>query len=270
MRFIIPLPAIALLLLLFSTGAVFAKPWSVEVQQWQATQFENSRQAIKRRQSTISYHWSQEQTEIGLSYSYQPVLIRNDNPAHNGHFNQFDLSFRLHHGLTRVEFTSGIHGSSNMFQNFEFHKEALVSKFSVIHPVSNDAAHIGINGDYRFGHFRVYPRISISKILSKGSELTIDLPVALLWKKHHWQIGIRRYGEKWAALDSERKNESAFYLNEWRLSGRWQRPVSRDKVTFELGAGVSFSSRVRYLDLFRGWQEKDLESALFILLGMKF
>ena len=266
--------SITLLLLLFPTGAVFAKPWSVEIRQWQATQFEKSRQKdappIKRRQSSISYHWSQEQTEISLSYSYQPVLIRNDDPAHNGHFNQLDLSFRLHHGSTRVELISGIHGSSNMYQNFDFHKEALVSKFSVIRTGSNDTVHIGINGDYRFGHFRLYPRVSISKILSKGSELTIDLPIALLWKKHGWQIGIKRYGEKWAALDSEKMLESAFYLNEWRFGGQWQVPLSKDKVAFEVGAGVSFNSRVHYLDLFRGWQKKDLASAVFIVLGMKF
>ena len=130
----------------------------------------------------------------------------------------------------------------------------------------NDAIPIGVES----GHFHVYPRVSISKILSRGGELTIDVPVGVLWRKHHWQIGISRYGEKWAALDSEKKVESAFYLSEWRIEGRWQVPESKYKGTLELGAGISLNSRVHYLDLVRGRQEKDLESAIFIVLGIKF
>ncbi len=266
--------AISIALLLLPTATVFASPWSLEIQQWRATRFENSRQkdlaAIKRSQFGISYRWSREQAVARLSYVHQPVLIRNGDPAHNGYFHQLDLSLHIGRGPTRVEVTTGIHGSSNMFKQFDFHDEAFVSKFSVMHKVSNDTTRIGINGDYRFGHFRLYPRLSFSKVWSEDSELTIDLPVALLWRKHDWQIGIKRHGEKWAALDSESKSESAFYLNEWRLGVRWQVPASKDNVTFELGAGVSFDSGVRYLDLVRGWQEEDLEAALFVLLGMKF
>lgn len=266
--------AISLLLLTFLTTKVFANPWSIEIQKWNATQFENSRQidsaAIERGRFSISYDWSHEHADTNLSYGYQPVLIRSGNPAHNGYFHRLDLGFRLHQGATQIEFTSGIHGSSNMYKHFDFHNEALVSIFSIMRTMSSDAVQIGINGDYRFGHFRLYPRVYISKVLSKAGELTMDFPVALIWRKHHWQFGITRYGEKWAALDSEREFDSAFYLNEWRLGGRWQVPVSKTKVAFELGAGISFNTRIDYLDLVRGWQEKDLESAVFIDLGMKF
>lgn len=266
--------AMNLLLLLLLPAMVFANPWSLEIRQWHPTRFENSEQkdlaAIKRGQFSISYRWSREQGVARLSYVHQPVLIRNGDPAHNGYFHQLDLSLRIGRGPTRVEFTTGIHASSNMFKQVDFHREALVTKFNVMHTLSNDTTRIGINGDYRFGHFRLYPRLSISKTLSKDSELTIDLPVALLWRKHNWQIGIKRHGEKWAALDSESKSESAFYLNEWRFGARWQVPVPKDKVTFELGAGVSFDSGTRYLDLVRGWQEEDLRAAVFVALAMKF
>lgn len=262
------------LLLLLPIATVFADPWSLEIQQWRATRFENSRQTdlagIKRGQFSISYRWSQEQAVARVSYVHQPVLIRNGDPAHNGYFHQLDLSVRIGRGPTQVELTTGIHGSSNMFKHVDFHREALVSRFSVMHTVSNDTTRIGINGDYRFGHFRLYPRLSILKLWSKDSQLTIDLPVALLWRKHDWQIGIKRHGEKWAALDSESKSESAFYLNEWRLGVRWQVPMPKDNVTFELGAGISFDSGVRYLDLVRGWQQEDLQAAMFIVLGTKF
>ena len=266
--------AITLLLLLFPTAAVYASPWSIEIQKWKATRFEDAKQidsaAIKRRQFSVSYNWSQQRGDISLIYGYQPILVRDGNPAHNGYFHQLDLSFHLDYGPTKVELASGIHGSSNMYRRFDFTEDALVSKFSVMHAVRDDTARLGINGDYRFGHFRLYPRVSISNVLSGGGELIIDLPVALLWRKNHWQIGIKRYGEKWAALDADKKTKSAFYMNEWRLGVRWQAPVSENKVTFELGAGISFNSRVRYLDLVRGWQAKDLESAAFVVLGMKF
>ena len=266
--------AITLLLLLVPVAAVYASPWSIEIQKWQATQFADARQidsaAIERRQFGISYHWSRQGADIGLTYGYQPVLIRDGNPAHNGYFHQLDLSFRLDYGPTQVEFASGIHGSSNMFRRFDFTGNALVSKFSVMQAVRDDSARVGINGDYRFGHFRLYPRVSILKVLSGGGELIIDLPVALRWQKNLWQVGIKRYGEKWAALDAAEKTRSAFYMNEWRLGVRWQAPISESKVTFELGAGISFDSCVRYLDLVLGWQEKDLESAAYVVLGMKF
>ena len=265
--------AITLLLLLVPAAAVFASPWSIEIRKWQATQFEDVGQtdsaSIKRHQFGISYNWSRQRADIGLTYGYQPVLIRAGNPAHNGYFHQVDLRFRLDYGRTQVEFTTGIHGSSNMFRRFDFIDNALVSTFSVMHDVRDDSARVGINGDYRFGHFRLYPRVLISKVLTGGGELIIDLPVALRWQKNRWQIDIKRYGEKWAALDAAKKTRSAFYMSEWRLGVRWQAPLSENKVTFELGAGISFNSWVRYLDLVRGWQEKDLEPAAFIVLGMK-
>jgi hypothetical protein len=49
-----------------------------------------------------------------------------------------------------------------------------------------------------------------------------------------------RYGGKWAALDLSREVESAFYLDEWRLSGKWRFHESKSKVDFEPGADINF------------------------------
>lgn len=265
--------SIGVLLLLFSAAALSANPWSFEFRQWRATEAENfepeDSTEIERRQFRLSYLWSRDQVDTIFSYDQQPVLIRDGSPAHNGYFHLLDLSFCLCKGPTRLESTTGIHGSSNMFKHVDFHNEALVSTFSIIHILVDDAVLVGINGDYRFGHFRLYPRVSLSTELSKGSKITLDLPIALLWQKNRWRFGITRYGEKWAALDSERSKESAFYLNEWRLGGQWQVPLS-GVVDLVLGAGISFDTQVHYLDLVQGWLDEDLESAVFVELGINF
>lgn len=261
-------------LLLLPTTMVYAKPWSIELRNWSATRFENPEQkdsaSISRSQLRISHQWLNERTHPSLSYNYQPVLIRDESPAQNGYLHRVDLSLRFRQGSTQFEFTSGVHGSSNMFKHFEFHHEALVSTFGIMHVFSSDRVRLGINGDYRFGHFRMYPRAILSKALSGNGELILDIPLGLVWRNSRWRFGVTAYGEKWAALDSKSKTESAFYLNEWRLGGRWRVTQSSDKVVFQLGAGVSFNTQVHYLDLVGGWREKDLESAAFIELAMDF
>ncbi len=265
---------LTILCLLFSTTDVLAATWSLDIGQWQATEpdpaFEENPAKVKRRHVAIAYQWTQENLNSRLSYEFQPVLIRTGDPAFNGYFHQLDLIFEYRHGPTKFELTTGVHGSSNMFKYFDFHSDSLVVTFSIMHLVRDGGTQLGINGDHRFGNFHLYPRVSFSKQLSAEGQLIVDFPIALLWRTNHWEIGISRFGEKWAAMDSERDVESAFYLNEWRVGAKRQMPVFNDKAVFDLGIGISADITVRYLDLGRGWLEMDLAPAVFVTAGLKF
>jgi hypothetical protein len=225
--------------------------------------------AVFRREYNAAYTRSLLDGEQRFSYSHQPILIRAGETAHNAYLHQFD-AYMLHEGLNwQMEFTAGVHGSSNIFKYSRYHREALVGSFSAMH-VSNLPIidYFGVSGDHRFGNFRIYPRVTRELPLADG-HLLIDFPTGLLLRHNQpsWQFGIERYGEKWGALDAERELKSAVYVQEWRIGG-WHRIRFFNDILIEAGAGISFDGRMTYVDLEAGQQTRKLGSTKFFSLGV--
>ncbi|MEX1034265.1 MAG: hypothetical protein WDZ30_12950 [Cellvibrionaceae bacterium] len=262
-----------------SEGSAHAQPWELRAQYWEDLKLDpvvrNDRdlpkEEVPRNEYFVGYTWQYDENMVAASYAHHPVLIRRGEPGHNGYFHQLDIRYQAKYGATRLSVSAGIHGSSNMFKHGDFHGEALVGGFAATHSLDEDLG-IGLNGDYRFGHFQVYPTVRWTLPISVAGVVVANLPVAVHWHGagEHWRVGVERYGEKWAALDRERKTDSAFYLNEWRFSARWTSPAFKNSMAIELGAGISFDTEVHHLDLATGWVVDELDSAAFVLLGLKF
>lgn len=260
--------ATGLLLACNALGAA-AGEWSLQLRAWQSEDFNlpgAPAQETERRAFGAAWHTEGIGNRTGISYEHQPLLIRTGNPATNGYLHQVDVEHEGHAGPTRYDLALGVHGSSNIFTHAEFGEEALVGRFKVLYPLPRAFDAAGLAGDYRFGEFLVYPRLTAT-IPAGDTEVVVDLPVRLAWRDtgQRWSVALERYGERWATLDTTGTVEGKLYLSEWQLTGRYRLWRSGD-TRLDIGAGVSFDTEARYLDLKRGRVEGDLDSALFTFL----
>lgn len=262
---------------LLLTTQCYAVEYEFRFQQWQDSEFstspvEDDDSTIDRREFFLAA--SERWQEFGLeaSYAHRPFLIRSGEPAHNGYFHQFDVALDTRFNNATLEAALGLHGTSNMFKEFDFHREAFVVSFGVRQGFPEYYVEgIGLQGDYRFGPFTLYPRLRIEYPLSAQLELIVDAPVELILRSTSgWRIGIERFGEKWATLDAEREIKSALYLSEWRAGAWITMPPVLTSIDFELSAGVSFDSEVRYLDLVEGTLKESVDPALYVGLAARF
>ncbi len=255
-------------LLLYPALADAGNRWQLWYQEWPEIELDSAwgPEPLERK----LYHFSYSGQRGTFTYEHQPLLVRVGEPAHNGYFHQFRWQRRAQRGDTRIAVEAGMQGSSNIFKYQEPHREALVASFTVMRqlPLAQDAE-AGLTGDYRFGPFRVYPRLTSRLDATATSEWLIDLPVALLWRSRagHWQLGLERHGDKWGALDAEREVKSKVRLQEWRLGGEASLPGGWGSSRLRAGAGISFDSRLVYRDLDLGWQRVSLSPAAYVRLG---
>lgn len=248
--------------------------WEFEARRWQdgevgGVNVSGDEAQIARDEFYLARHWhSAEDNLLTISYAHQPILFRVGEPAHNGYLHQLDLEVGYDFSGTRFSVGAGIHGSSNMFKHGDFHREAGVFNFAILHRFDMWNGEAGFNGDHRFGNFKVYPRIRFLRQTGNGGEITFDLPESVIWRRGPWRLATERYGEKWGALDKERDIQSAIYLREWRVSSRlhiWRQ--SGMSAYAELGMG--FNTRLEYLDLSSGWRDKRLDDSVFVALGLQ-
>ncbi len=243
-----------------------AGEWSLELRAWQSRDFElpgETPRTTERRSLRTAWHTGNNPGRTGVSYEHQPLLIRSGNPATNGYLHQVDIEHGGRLGPARYDLALGVHGSSNVFKHTEFREEVLVGRFKVLYPLSGTFDAIGLAGDYRFGEFLVYPRLTAT-LPAGGTELAFDLPVRVAWRDpgDRWSLSLERYGERWATLDTTETVEGKLYLSEWRLTGRY-RVWSSGNTRLDMGAGLSLDSEARYRDLERGRVEGELDTALF-------
>lgn len=263
-------------LLLVSTG-LRASDWRMSLTQWDDGRLVNERResgAVERRELSLAYRWeafSSGRRGAGFRYVHQPLLIRAGDPAHNGYLHQLDWRQAASLGHLEGSLTLGVHGTSNQFKHADFHRDSLVVTGSVWYGENNRASRIGLAGDYRFGRFLVYPRWQWRAELG-GQALIAHLPIAVhigpADDSNRWRLGIERYGDKWATLDSERELRDALYLSEWRLGGHYRVPLPGRDWQLELGAGVSLATRVRYRDRQLGQQRERLADRIYASLGL--
>lgn len=254
------------LLLACTALSAGAGEWSMYFRAWQSQDFELPgvpARETERRAFGAAWHTGSNRHRTGVSYEHQPLLIRAGDPATNGYLHQVDLEHAGRLGAARYDLALGVHGSSNIFTHAEFREEALVGRFKVLYPLPGAFDATGLAGDYRFGEFLVYPRLTAT-IPAGGTELAFDLPVRLAWRDpgDRWSIALERYGERWATLDTTETVEGKLYLSEWRLTGRY-RVWSSGDTRVDMGVGLSFDTEARYRDLERGRVEGELETALF-------
>ncbi len=241
--------------------------WKVRRAQWQNSTLDGTREPVTRSALQILYdrqtHWG----HYHLNYEHQPLRVRQGAPAHNGYLHQVGGRWQLESERWSLALAGGLHASSNLFRHGRFHREALVTRFGATHTTSWNGR-IGLAGDYRFGGFRVYPRL-IHEMQGPKGTLTLDLPRGVYFDspEAHWQLRLERYGNKWGALDGDREVKSAVYLQEWRFTNRYRQPMG-GTVFLDLELGISFDTRIRYLDLEAGEQNRRLDSAQFIAVSL--
>lgn len=248
--------------------------WEFEARRWQDREVAvinggGDEAQITRGEFYLSRHWqSTEDNSLTAFYTHQPMLIRMGEPAHNGYLHQLDLETTYNFSGTRVSIGAGIHGSSNMFKYGDFHRDAGVFQFAVLHRIQKTwGLEVGVNGDHQFGNFKVYPRVRFSQPAGRGGEIIFDLPESIVWQSGLWRLGIARYGEKWGTLNRERDIHSAIYLREWQVSSRLQL-WRQTGLSVYAELGMSFNTRLEYLDLLAGWQDRRLDDSVFVTLGL--
>lgn len=268
--------SLALFLLIWPRLAE-ASEFIIRYHQWEQSELSDipndENNELTRNEWYLAARWGEPEMRSTLSYAHQPLRIRSGEPAHNGYFHQFDFAQKLRFANTLLDAKAGVHGSSNMFKHGDLDQEAVVLTFSALQKLPKLGIDgLGINGDYRFGTFLLYPRLTVTFPILLQTELLLDLPVALLLRdtKGRWQFGLERYGEKWATLDADREVNSKFYLNEWRVAAYWRFVGLLQFATPEIGAGISFDTEVRYLDLAEGTRTESLDPSFFVSVGAKF
>lgn len=243
---------------------------TARIQSWQAAEpapaLEPDGETVERNEFFLDYH--QKDRGNRYSYAHQSILIRQGDPAHNGYFHRLDAEFTRQWFDTRVQVTLGVHGTSNMFRYGDFHGELLVGTLSLRQSLGKQMG-IGFNGDYRFGHFRLYPTLNWQLPPATWGRVVMTLPVDMRWQSpgRRWELRLFRYGEKWATLDGDRERESAFYLEEWRLEAGWRFSAG---AGWRLALGASIDTRVIYDDLQAGEQNTDLATAAYVAVAARF
>lgn len=262
------LPALAVLL----AAPAQAGEWSLHLRHWHAADVElpgEPADGVERQALGLGWHDEHDRGRTGVSYLAQPLLIRAGNPGTNGYLHRVDFEHAGELGALQVDAALGVHGSSNIFTHAEFRSEALTGRLDLLYPVDGIPGAVGLAGDYRFGGFHLYPRYAVT-LPAGGTEVVLDLPVGVHWRDAggRWRVGVERYGDKWATLDTTETVEGKTYLSEWQLIARWRfGPFAGSRV--ELGAGLSFDTEVEYLDLDRGPVEERIEPAPFAFLTIR-
>lgn len=181
-------------------------------------------------------------------WDYQPLRIRSGDPAHNGHLHRVALEAREQQGPWQVYLRAGIHATSNVLKHRDTHSDVWVGRLGLWRELpGTEGWALGIRGDHRFGAFRWVPALRGSLALG-DSRLSVDLPrgVGLHGPEGRWRVQVQRLGDKWGALDDERRMESTLRLEEWRLTlTRRFRGLYRG-LGLEVGGGLSLETRVRY------------------------
>lgn len=257
---------------LMHISPAYADEWVVIARGWQdsAQQAFDELSTVERHAYGAAYRWNETGAIRELSYEHQAILVRAGEPASNGYFHRLDATVSRQLDSLQLAVTFGVHGSSNMFNKFKFHSEAIVGSYSARLPLKG--MQVGINGDYRFNsRFQNYPVILKDRNFNNGSLLSIELPVRIAWQSadSNRQLSLKRYGEKWAALDSETDSKSATYFGEWQLQGR-TRMLQGSYYSLSLLAGLSFDSEMRYLDLTDGQISTELEKSFFLGIETSF
>lgn len=266
MRWWLAIPALVLAL------PAYAGEWSLHLRHWHAAGIELPGEPpddVERQALGIAWHRHHGRGRTGVSYLGQPLLIRAGNPGTNGYLHRVDLEHAGRLGAAGVDAALGVHGSSNIFTHAKFRSEALTGRFDLLYPVPGPLDAVGLAGDYRFGGFHLYPRVTATVPAGNG-ELALDLPVGVHWRDPggRWALGVERYGDKWATLDTTETVEGKTYLSEWQLTGRWRfGPFAGMSV--EIGAGLSFDTEVEYLDLDRGRVRERVDPAPFAFLTLR-
>ncbi|WP_417531181.1 hypothetical protein [Marinobacter lipolyticus] len=220
---------------------------------------------VSRSQRALGWRRRGAAGDFGVDYDYQPLRIRNGEPAHNGHLHRLTFGGQWQYQLYRVEARAGLAGTSNMFKYQTFHSDALNGRVAMFRAVGEGSPlSLGVGGDHRFGSFRWLPRIRWEHASENGHWL-IDLPVMLRWRspRNRWELRLERVGDRWATLDEAREVENALYLREWRAELTYR--ISSGKELWPavvLGLGASVDTRVQYRDLDAGTLDLRLGDAL--------
>lgn len=256
---------------LAACGLCLSVPVLADTGQWRASYTDWDKAQPERRAYEVGYRYRDSERLRDYQYIHQPLLIRTGEPGHNGYFHQFDARRGYALGDLWLEGQVGVHGSSNLFKYQRFHREAYVATFRVDWAPGIEPFSLGLNGDYRFGGFTVYPRVRLTGELAGAGELVLDLPVGLHWRdaSGRWRVGFERYGEKWGTLDSERQVKTATYLQEWRFEAGWQMPV-QGRLSAQVHIGASIDSRFRQYDLAQGWQTLRLGDTTYLGFGFNW
>lgn len=264
--------ALCLVVLALVAFDAAAAEWSVRYSIWQTEDFvlpHATPRGTERRGWRLAWHTDHGDSRSGIVYAYQSILIRTGAPATNGYLHRLDFTHSGGVGALRYHVTLGLHGSSNIFSYGEWRSEVLVGTFVLRYPLSGVVDSVGVAGDYRFGEFLVYPRVSAVFPIN-DTRLVVDFPVKLAWRDPggQWRVMLERYGAHWATLDTSETVEGELYFSEWQIKGQW-RLWRSGGYRLSVGLGWSFDSEARYLDLRRGVVEGELEPAFFgfVVLG---
>lgn len=236
--------------------------------QWQPYDWpegQSSAKDVTRSQRGLGWHTQGSTSIVGLDYDYQPLRVRNGDPAHNGHLHRLLVGGEWQHQLYRLEARAGVAGTSNMFKYQDFHSDVVTGRIALFRALGDTSnLSLGIGGDHRFGSFGWLPRVRWEHGNGRGNWL-VDLPVLIQWQSpgELWTFRVERDGDRWATLDKTREVEGALYLREWRTEltfrifrghGAWP--------TLTIGIGASFDTRVQYEDLNTGTVDLGLGDAL--------
>ena len=265
------------LILWWLPGAALAQ-WQIAWLSWQDTEFSHFSGAnaipIQRNAYSLQYRWLDEprQQENLFTYAHEPVLVRDLTPAHNGYFHRLDYTTQRTIHEWEGQVSLGLHGSSNMFNHAQFHRDAVVLTGYLRRSWIPCGCKIGLHGDYRFGHFAIYPTADWRGTIAKVLTMEISLPYLfkLADSAKRWELHLQRVGNKWGALDRSREIKSAYYLEEWQVEA--QLNVLHDFYGSDIGLimGVSFDTTIRYLDLTTGKRKEELEPAWYAGLIVSF
>ncbi|MGM0450365.1 MAG: hypothetical protein ACQERE_06035 [Pseudomonadota bacterium] len=181
-------------------------------------------------------------------WDYQPLRIRSGEPAHNGHLHRVALEALERQGPWQVYLRAGIHATSNVLKHQQTHSDVWVGRVGLWRDLPGaDTWALGVRGDHRFGAFRWMPALRGSVAVGR-SRVSVDLPRGIGWRgpEGRWRARLQRLGDKWGALDDERRQESTVRLEEWRLAITRRFAGMYHGFGIEIGAGMSLDTQVRY------------------------
>lgn len=250
---------------LLVSGPVFSQTLGVQLQHWQPAELEGRSDGQVPRQ-LFQLDWMI-QPRTRMLYRYEPIRLREGEPAHNGHLHQFRTEMTRQWDFIEISAALGIQGSSNRFAYLRFSEEMLVGEGVVFRRFNeNWMPDIGLAGDHRFGPFLVYPRLRWQGELMDW-DWHLDLPVEASLREDRWELELARVGSRWSVLDRDRRVETHVYLYEWQVSADYHlRQAYQRGPEVTLGVGSSFATRLRYRDRTQGRKTRQLSSAVFVRL----
>lgn len=257
---------------LLAPGAGNAGEWSARVAEWQtSTLTATGIAADEVERSAYHLRWRAAGADniITVAYAHEPVLVRTGRPATNGYLHRLETGWKTDLGPLRADLGVGLHGSSNIFRHTIFHEDVLSGRFHLQYPLAGTAIDgVGLAGDHAFGEFLLYPTLA-RRFRLAGRTLAIELPTAIRWGNtgDPWYVTLHRYGRKWGTLDRDETVEGRLYLTEWRFETSTRLSPGDNGVSIRAGGGLSFDTRIRYLDLDRGFIEARQEPAAYVFVS---